>query len=110
MQRARELLADAVRAIYPDDVATRYVITQIECGQLDMIGIHAALQAITAALRAAPEGFVMVPVEPTEFMLWAANQVDDDAFSHGAMHGADSASIYRAMLAARPQEASDATK
>lgn len=50
-KRARELLADAVRAIYPDDASTRYVITQLERDHLDMISMPAALQAITAALR-----------------------------------------------------------
>ncbi|MGE8280099.1 MAG: hypothetical protein ACN6O2_06635 [Stenotrophomonas sp.] len=54
-QRARELLADAVRAIYPDDASTRYVIAQLERDHLDMISMPAALQAIAAALRAAPE-------------------------------------------------------
>ena len=54
---------------------------------------------------AAPEGFVMVPVEPTEFMLWAADEADDEALSHGAMHGADNGSIYRTMIDASPKGA-----
>ena len=77
-------------------------------GEYKVEDTEAAWEAWQAALRAAPEGFVLVPAVPTVFMLWAADEADDEAFSHGAMHGADNGSIYRTMLAARPQEASDA--
>lgn len=94
MQRARELLADAVRAIYPDDASTRYVITQLERDHLDMISMPAAMQAIAAALRAAPDGYVLVPAEPTPEMIQAACEC-------GAYPGMND--WWRAMLAARPQ-------
>lgn len=63
-QRARELLADQ----YPGDSGyeTRQTILAGTFGDDETIA------AITAALRAAPEGFVMVPVEPTREMVDAS--------------------------------------
>ncbi|WP_152984236.1 hypothetical protein [Stenotrophomonas nitritireducens] len=57
MQQARELLAAEIGAP---------VTAGSFAGSLPA-GVHAdvALRAITAALRSAPEGFVMVPVEPS---------------------------------------------
>ncbi len=53
-----------------------------------------------AALRAAPEGYVLVPVEPTPEMLMAAGS---------AVHSATYwKTAWAAMLAARPQEVRDA--
>lgn len=51
-----------------------------------------------AALRAAPEGFVLVPVEPTQNMKSAASKL------FARKPTATPAEFYRAMLAARPQE------
>ena len=64
-QRAMELLAQA----YENEggwVADAAV--EVRAGHLDRHD-KAAIAAITAALRAAPEGFVMVPVEPTREMM-----------------------------------------
>ena len=53
-----------------------------------------------AALRAAPEGYVLVPVEPTPEMLMAAGS---------AVHSATYwKTAWAAMLAARPQGVKDA--
>lgn len=64
-----------------------------------------AIAAITAALRAAPEGFVLVPVEPTEEMVDAslisapiAKRINPG--QHLRIYGARA---WAAMLAARPQ-------
>lgn len=59
-QQARELLAaeyerDGITHV-PDCIRHEAMLTEIE---------HRAIRAISAALRAAPEGFVLVPVEPT---------------------------------------------
>lgn len=77
-QRARELLKNACERL----------------GANSAVALEqAALDAIAAALRAAPEGFVMVPVKPTPEMLAAVG------------NGADGLKrrIWRGMLAARPQ-------
>lgn len=110
MQRAREFLADALRAIYPDDIARRYTLSQLADSTLDMISMPAAIRAITAALRDAPEGFVMVKASALDGIrtaaeaCWAQSQdksfaewVRDDA--KGQARGLRAA---LSMLAARP--------
>lgn len=57
-QRARELLAqeyerDGITHV-PDCIRREAMLTEIE---------HRAVRAITAALRATPDGFVLVPVD-----------------------------------------------
>lgn len=55
--------------------------------------VQGAWVGFRAALRAAPEGFVMVPVEPTQEMLDAGGVRSDAAKRR----------MWAAMLAARPQ-------
>lgn len=95
-QRARELLAqeyerDGITHVH-DCIRHEAMLTEME---------HRAIRAITAALRAAPEGFVMVPVEPTADMQVAALGKNWPAMSPK--------SVWAAMLAARPQGVKDAT-
>ncbi len=80
MQQARELLA------------AEYAKLGLKSA-LHSAGDEAALRAIAAALRAAPVGFVLVPVKPTPEMLAAVG------------NGADGLKrrIWRGMIAARPQ-------
>ncbi len=90
-QRARELLlaqyiADGMPEVAEDFAAGREWAVE-----------RSAIAAIAAALRAAPEGFVMVPVEATIKMLDSA-QADPDRLR----------SYWAAMLAARPQWVKDA--
>lgn len=49
-----------------------------------------------------PEGWTLVPVEPTREMFVAANKADDKAYADGRHHGADNEDIWHAMLAAAP--------
>ncbi|GEM_PF-2173512 len=107
-QRARELLAQEYErdgiAHIPDCIRREAMLTEME---------HRAVRAIAAALRAAPEGFVMVPVEPTEEMVESAEMAETrHVIENRKRRGNDPEmsyqGIYRAMLAARPQEASDA--
>ena len=88
-QRARELLA----AEYERDglKATAARIRSDIPGPPSMHQIT-ALHAITTALRAAPDGFVMVPVELTPQML--------EAGTFAPLHLRH---IWAAILAARPQ-------
>lgn len=66
-------------------------------------------RAVNAALEAAltpPEGYVLVPVEPTEGMVLAAKlfQGDHDNVDNWLeWEGVAAANQYRAMLAARPE-------
>ncbi|KRG65819.1 hypothetical protein ABB27_14745 [Stenotrophomonas terrae] len=87
-QRARELLAqeyerDGITHV-PDCIRREAMLTEME---------HRAIRAITAALRAAPEGFVMVPVDMTVNMARAFYQHCDGV----------SQDAWAAVLAARPQ-------
>ena len=90
-QRAMELLlaqyiADGMTEVAEDFAAGREWAVE-----------RSAITAITAALRAAPEGFVMVPVEATEKMVRAALP------HHWPYLGDEMREKYRRMLAARPQ-------
>ena len=73
-------------------------IKRYRWGEYKVDDTETAWEAWQAALRAAPEGFVLVPVEPTPEMLQAACEC-------GAYPGMND--WWRAMLAARPQEASN---
>lgn len=94
-QRARGLLCqfcDLDRSDYYDGL-------RVNAGE--------AVEAIAAALRAAPEGFVMVPVEPTEEMIVRATWEEVGGHCHSctawpASHS-DARRVWAAMLAARPQ-------
>ena len=95
-QRARELLAqeyerDGITHV-PDCIRREAMLTEME---------HRAIRAITAALRAAPEGFVMVPVEPNEAMIKAHDSGYWD--TPADEWGTASRKAWEAMLAARPQ-------
>lgn len=66
---------------------------------------QAALRCIEtlAGLRAAPEGFVLVPVEPTQEMLDMVCTADGfEPWTDNTM-----GDVYRTMLAARPQGVKD---
>lgn len=84
-QRARELLAQALRIDV--EFLKKY-------GDMpNMISYSSALPAIVAALTP-PEGYVLVPVQPTEAML---NE------GYGWVDGTGLELAYMSMLAARPE-------
>ena len=93
-KRALELLAAAYKATeYPPMVHESHGLIH---GRLDRRE-QAAVEAIIAALTP-PEGYVLVPVEPTEAMLQAGyprNERLDDTF--------DRLGAWADMLAARPE-------
>lgn len=105
MQRARELLAAEYE--WAGEIESAQIIrTDPEFWQYGL-----ALRAINAALRAAPEGFILVPVEPTQEMVDAslisvpiAKRINPG--QHLRVYGARA---WAAMLAARPQGVKDAT-
>lgn len=68
---------------------------------VEAYGRACAREAIDAALRAAPEGFVLVPVEPTEEMKRAGT-------AHVSNPYGLASDAWAAMLAARPQGVMDA--
>lgn len=70
-RRAREQLAEGLRAAFPDDIARRQVIRQLLADELDYISARVAVRVLAGA-EAPPEGYVLVPLEPTQDMLDAA--------------------------------------
>lgn len=89
-QRARELLADALRRRNESRLAHMAEIAQ----GLDQVATYIALDAIIAALTP-PEGFVLVPVEPAMDMQVAALNAPWDCMNPRQ--------VWKAMLAARPE-------
>lgn len=89
-QRARELLAEQIFNAYPESTGKTLVITQLLADELDLISARVAVKTLVAALTP-PDGYVLVPVQPTPEMMragnWRMNHVDQ----------------YKAMLAARPE-------
>ena len=64
--------------------------------------LRAAKAAIEQAARTVPEGYVMVPVEPTTEMLKKSGLYDDDTIEVNCA-ASMAGQIYRAMLAAAPE-------
>jgi hypothetical protein len=94
-QRARELLAEALRRSYPDDIALRLVVNQLLADELDLINARVAVAVLVAALTP-PEGFVLVPARATQEM-YAAWMCSAGGW----------ADRYKALLAARPGAANE---
>lgn len=65
----------------------------------------APAQDLSAAI---PDGWQLVPIEPTREMWDAESKVDNDAYAGGNHHGASSEQIWHAMLGAAPAPPADA--
>ncbi len=94
MQQARELLAKE----FPPSDPRRAAL--LRGGTAMDLQYGLTLRAIAAALRAAPEGLVLVPVEPTEEMKRAGS-------AHVSNPYGLARDVWAAMLAARPQGVKD---
>ena len=69
--------------------------------RMKVAGFYAALESALRMALAGREGFVLVPVEPTDAMVQATHHLDLSYMPD--QWGADRAAIYRAMLAAAPK-------
>lgn len=63
---------------------------------------NAIESALREQVRVGPEGWKLVPVEPTDAMVQAAHHLDLSYMP--GQEGADRAAIYRAMLSAAPMQ------
>jgi hypothetical protein len=107
-QRARELLARELDAIrFPAMAAEIRDTTGYNTLGAAMVRVVTAALRQPAQVGAGPDGWVLVPREPTEQMIEAAMQREDDEplSDWGRMVPAPHAEIYKAMLAATPQAA-----
>ena len=98
-QAEREALIQRLRSVTP------VVSAGVNLGDL----CQEAADALSQAPVAVPEGYALVPVEPTLEMLTAASLEDDKAFVDGSCHGAARGDLWAAMLSAAttPQPAAE---
>jgi hypothetical protein len=107
-QQAKELLAEHMRAIAKEHNVPFLLrdAEDIELGEEWDYWMDAAHAAVTAALRAAPEGFVLLPTEPTEAMLdratWEEVGGHCSSCTAWAASHSDARRVYAAMLSAAP--------
>ncbi|HDS1550718.1 TPA: hypothetical protein QEK98_002973 [Stenotrophomonas maltophilia] len=102
-KRARELLAEGVHSAWPDDHGRRLVIDALLVDGLDFISARVAVKVLVAALTP-PEGYVLVPVEPTEAMLMAGGWVEPpDAHGQQYIEAQGAAQCWKLMMNARPE-------
>ncbi|HGO9514221.1 TPA: hypothetical protein ACLEAJ_005079 [Pseudomonas aeruginosa] len=80
------------------------------CIGCELEGLRAeahALREEVAALRArvavVPDGYALVPVEPTREMFIAINKEDDKAYADGCHHGAQFEWLWAAAIEAAPR-------
>ncbi|WP_145974367.1 hypothetical protein [Stenotrophomonas pictorum] len=97
MQRARELLA----AVFNDEGREAFALGGADAPVV--VTVQGALTAITAALRAAPEGLALVPVD---LRTGAGYEVWEAGIRVRNMGGSVE-EMWAAMLAARPQGVKD---
>ena len=97
-QRARELLAAACPSVKDEYFDNSPHMTAIN--------LHEALIAVRSALTP-PEGYVLVPVVPTEDMTWAPSDVEVGypswAGSRDCCTTDEAKAVWAAMVAARPE-------
>lgn len=100
-QKARELLADAYAQHGFPHMAT--LARNGELSEMERI----AIAATVTALGSAPEGFVVVRVDPTEAMTYAATDElvggHCQSCSRWNCSSDDARRVWTAMLAARPE-------
>lgn len=103
--RARELLAESLRASYPDDIARRQVIRQLLADELDFISARVAVKVLVAALTP-PEGYVLVRREAIDWLNGEGDfECPPDRYFRGAPPRYWWRSVFRekAGLSARPE-------
>lgn len=77
-------------------------ITRCACGQAGTLINEGTIQAGNSPVI--PDGYVMVPKEPTDEMIAAAMNCEDVLFNSDESFCVQFGNIYEAMLAAAPQE------
>lgn len=100
-----EVAWDHIRVPMTPDRGVRAYRHGFDHGDMKLVPFYAA------PVAAAPEGFVVVPVEPTDQQVDAGVaqvQATLDALGSGASAETLALVAYDGMIAARPQEASDA--
>ncbi len=101
VERARALLAEELRARYPDDIASRQVIRQLLADELDLINARVAVKVLTTALTppegCVPERSVLVAATHLRRLASAATPMARSAYIKAAEM------VEMAVIAARPE-------
>ncbi|MEX2023362.1 hypothetical protein PAE80_06025 [Pseudomonas aeruginosa] len=94
----------AAKLAMAEDAAAKGDAARQQCGGMEME--IEELRAELAELRArvvVPDGYELVPVEPTREMFIAINKEDDKAYAGGCHHGAQFEWLWAAAIEAAPR-------
>ncbi len=92
-----KLERDLARQNFCDEQAANY---QLQAHLKDCLGELSELRARVAVV---PDGYALVPVEPTREMFIAINKEDDEAYAGGCHHGAQFEWLWAAAIEAAPR-------
>ncbi|WP_273627757.1 hypothetical protein [Pseudomonas aeruginosa] len=99
--RQAELLSQSIVAIRgPEPELTRWGYADLPLRVKTIVEEVAALRARVAVV---PDGYALVPVEPTREMFIAINKEDDKAYAGGCHHGAQFEWLWAAAIEAAPR-------
>ncbi|MBG6767864.1 hypothetical protein I5I97_16680 [Pseudomonas aeruginosa] len=88
-----------------EDAAEKGDAARQQCGGMEMEieELRAELAELRARVAVVPDGYALVPVEPTREMFIAINKEDDKAYAGGCHHGAQFEWLWQAALDAAPR-------
>ncbi len=88
-----------------EDAAAKGDAARQQCGGMEMEieELRAELAALRARVAVVPDGYALVPVEPTREMFIAINKENDKAYAGGCHHGAQFEWLWAAAIEAAPR-------
>lgn len=107
--RANAVLAErdalAAKLAMLEDAAAKGDAARQQCGGMEMEieELRAELAELRSRVAVVPDGYALVPVEPTREMFIAINKEDDKAYAGGCHHGAQFEWLWAAAIEAAPR-------
>lgn len=103
--RASDYDALVAKLAMAEDAAAKGDAARQQCGGMEMEiqELRAELAALRARVAVVPDGYALVPVEPTREMFIAINKEDDKAYAGGCHHGAQFEWLWAAAIEAAPR-------
>ncbi|MFU3915771.1 hypothetical protein ACM7I9_09520 [Pseudomonas aeruginosa] len=95
----------AAKLAMAEDAAAKGDAARQQCGGMEMEieELRAELAELRARVAVVPDGYALVPVEPTREMFIAINKEDDKAYADGCHHGAQFEWLWAAAIEAAPR-------
>ncbi|EPZ6062888.1 TPA: hypothetical protein ACXN4Q_000490 [Pseudomonas aeruginosa] len=95
----------AAKLAMAEDAAEKGDAARQQCGGMEMEieELRAELAELRARVAVVPDGYALVPVEPTREMFIAINKEDDKAYAGGCHHGAQFEWLWAAAIEAAPR-------